>query len=161
MASLPDTISRHLGRHRFAVLGYSAEDDVYCPECLRLAAGLSPHRPDNRGKPVLPLFLADPSVREEVCCHCERQLVDALPGIQPPTLYRLVRLRRLAGTTVVQHEPVGTLAIDSLGRGTLYLNAEDQPLHVRAEGPESVRPGGRVPVTARPPIVRRRSIVTR
>ena len=156
MAPTTESIARYLGRHRFAVLGYSAEDDVYCPECLRRGAGLSPHRLDSRGRPILPLFLADPTVREEVCCHCERLLTDALPGIQAPTLFRVVRLRHTPGSTVLQRLPVGSLAIDSLGRGSLYLDVEDEPIYVAREPTSSDATTERARVPARPPIIRRR-----
>jgi hypothetical protein len=62
----------------FAVLGYSADDAVWCPACLRTTAGLSPGRPDTSGKPILPLFARDATMREEVCENCERSLHDLL-----------------------------------------------------------------------------------
>jgi len=69
-------VVRLLRRHRFAILGYSAEDETYCPQCLRLATGLSPHSLDTNGKPVLPLHACDPSFHDEVCTSCHQRLVD-------------------------------------------------------------------------------------
>lgn len=67
-----------VARRPFAILGYSADDAVWCPACLRSAAGLSPGRPDTSGKPIVPLFARDAAVREEVCENCERSLYELL-----------------------------------------------------------------------------------
>ena len=68
-----------LDRRRFTVLGYSTEDAVWCPSCLRSAAGLSPARgTDYDGKPILPLYARDETVREETCDNCGRSLLERL-----------------------------------------------------------------------------------
>jgi hypothetical protein len=68
-----------LDRRPFTVLGYSAEGSTWCPSCLRSAAGLSPARgSDYDGKPILPLYARDASVREEACDHCGKELLDVL-----------------------------------------------------------------------------------
>jgi hypothetical protein len=70
-----------LERRPFTVLGYSAEHSVWCPVCLRLAAGLSPARgADYDGKPILPLYARDEALREEACDNCGKPLVDLLLG---------------------------------------------------------------------------------
>ncbi len=78
MAAADEILAEIVSRKPFAVLGYSAEDAVWCPRCLRSAAGLSPGRVDTRGRPVTPLYVRDRAVREEVCDNCERSLVDLL-----------------------------------------------------------------------------------
>ena len=39
----------------FTVLGYSANDEVFCPACLRSTTGLGPSDADYNGRPILPL----------------------------------------------------------------------------------------------------------
>ncbi len=73
-----EVVAQVISRKPFAVLGYSADDAVWCPSCLRTAGGLSPGRPDTSGNPILPLFARDATVREEVCENCERSLHDLL-----------------------------------------------------------------------------------
>jgi hypothetical protein len=73
------TLQELTSRRRFIVLGYSAEGSTWCPQCLRSAAGLSPSRgTDSDGKPILPLYAADPTVREESCDYCQKALADVL-----------------------------------------------------------------------------------
>jgi len=78
MANTDEAVKQLLARRPFAVLGYSAEDAVWCPACLRSAAGLSPGRPDTCGQPIVPLYARDSAVREEICENCERSLYDLL-----------------------------------------------------------------------------------
>ncbi|GEJ56628.1 hypothetical protein [Anaeromyxobacter diazotrophicus] len=78
MPPTEEVVAGIVARRPFAVLGYSAEDAVWCPACLRSAAGLSPGRPDGSGKPIVPLFARDATVREEVCENCERSLCELL-----------------------------------------------------------------------------------
>jgi len=78
MARTDEVVKLLLARKPFAVLGYSAEDAVWCPACLRSAAGLSPGRADTCGNPIVPLYARDAAVREEVCENCERSLYDQL-----------------------------------------------------------------------------------
>jgi hypothetical protein len=73
------TLQELTSRRRFIVLGYSAEGSTWCPQCLRSAAGLSPSRgTDSDGKPILPLYAAEPAVQEETCGYCQKPLVDLL-----------------------------------------------------------------------------------
>lgn len=70
-----------LDRRPFTVLGYSAEGAVWCPSCLRSAAGLSPSRgSDYEGKPIVLLHARDEAVRGESCDNCGKLLVDILLG---------------------------------------------------------------------------------
>jgi hypothetical protein len=78
MANTDEAVKQLLARRPFAVLGYSAEDAVWCPACLRSAAGLSPGRPDTCGQPIVPLYARDSAVREKICENCERSLYDLL-----------------------------------------------------------------------------------
>jgi hypothetical protein len=148
-----ETITRHLRRHRFAVLGYSAEDDVYCPECLRGAAGLSPSREDSRGKPIIPLYLADPTVREEVCCHCERQLIDILPSVEPPTVYEIARLAHDPDSTIIRKRSIGTLILDVSGHGSLFVKELQERFYIFPDDRPAEKPV--IQVHARPPTIRR------
>lgn len=63
---------------RFTVLGYSANDDVWCLACLRAATGLNPDDADYEGRPILPLYAGEPAVLEEVCNYCRSPLLDLL-----------------------------------------------------------------------------------
>jgi hypothetical protein len=83
MTTSLDRISFLLSRRPFVVLGYSAADSVWCPTCLRTAAGLSPDRPDYDGKPILPLFAREPTVRDEMCDGCGEQLMELLAERAP------------------------------------------------------------------------------
>ena len=59
----------------FTVLGYSANDEVLCHACLRATTGLHSGDPDYDGRPVLPLYVAEATVREESCTYCGRGLL--------------------------------------------------------------------------------------
>ncbi len=78
MALADEVVAQIVSRKPFAVLGYSAEDAVWCPRCLRSAAGLSPGRADTSGKPIVPLYARDRAVREEVCDNCDSSLFELL-----------------------------------------------------------------------------------
>jgi hypothetical protein len=78
MPRTDDVVAELVSRKPFVVLGYSAEDSVWCPACLRTAAGLSPGRVDTEGRPIVPLYARDSAVRDEVCDNCERSLYDLL-----------------------------------------------------------------------------------
>ena len=92
------TLQELTSRRRFIVLGYSAEGSTWCPQCLRTAAGLSPSRgTDSDGKPILPLYAAEPAVQEETCGYCQKPLVDVLLACesvrpkQPPSVTATLR----------------------------------------------------------------------
>jgi hypothetical protein len=151
-------VSRLLRRHRFAVLGYSAEDETYCPQCLRLATGLSPHGIDTNGKAVLPLHACDPSFHEEVCTNCHQKLVDLVPGLQPTIQFRVFRRMTEEGSTIVRNVPVGTMILHGDGRGVFFANALGQTYEV-FPGESRALETSYSPV-AQPPIIRRRAHVT-
>jgi hypothetical protein len=102
MALADEVVAQIVSRKPFAVLGYSAEDAVWCPRCLRSAAGLAPGRVDTAGRPVVPLYARDASVREEVCDNCERSLHELLaagrgaPAPQAATAHLRVHGKRSA-----------------------------------------------------------------
>jgi hypothetical protein len=85
MAAADAILAEIVSRKPFAVLGYSAEDAVWCPHCLRSAAGLSPGRGDTSGRPITPLYARDRTVREEVCDNCELPLLDLLVACRAPS----------------------------------------------------------------------------
>ena len=85
MARTDEAVAQILSRKPFAVLGYSAEDAVWCPACLRSAAGLSPGRADTWGQPIVPLYARDATVREEICENCERSLYELLAAWRTAT----------------------------------------------------------------------------
>ena len=60
----------------FTVLGYSANDEVLCPSCLRSTTGLNPSCLDYNCRPILPLYAGDPTVLEESCTYCGRSLLE-------------------------------------------------------------------------------------
>ena len=60
----------------FTVLGYSGNDEVFCPECLRATTGLTPSDLDYNGRPILPLYAADQTVQEECCTYCGASLLE-------------------------------------------------------------------------------------
>jgi hypothetical protein len=60
----------------FTVLGYSANDEVFCAACLRSTTGLGPSDTDYNGRPILPLYAADPTVQEERCTYCGSSLLE-------------------------------------------------------------------------------------
>ncbi len=60
----------------FTVLGYSANDEVFCPACLRSTTGLGPSDADYNSRPILPLYAADKTVQEECCTYCGASLLE-------------------------------------------------------------------------------------
>lgn len=60
----------------FTVLGYSANDEVFCPPCLRSTTGLGPWDADYNGRPIIPLYAADSTVQEERCTYCDASLLE-------------------------------------------------------------------------------------
>jgi hypothetical protein len=154
--SIRARVARLLKRHRFAVLGYSAEDETYCPQCLRLSTGLSPHGIDTNGKPVLPLHACDPSFHEEVCISCHQPLVDLVPGLQPTLTFKVFRRVTEPDSTIVRQLPAGTLVLHGDGRGVLYADAIGEKYEIfpgESHATEVVET-----VTARPPIVHHKRV---
>lgn len=82
--ALDSRIHLLLNKSPFAVLGYSAEDQVWCPSCLHQAAGLKPGLPDTNGRLVQTLYLVDTTTRDERCGHCDMPLVALHPRLQEP-----------------------------------------------------------------------------
>ena len=60
----------------FTILGYSANDEVFCPPCLRATTGLTGSDIDYNGRPILPLYAADSTVQEECCTYCGPSLLE-------------------------------------------------------------------------------------
>jgi hypothetical protein len=163
-----DRISFLLSRRPFVVLGYSAADSVWCPTCLRTAAGLSPDRPDYDGKPILPLFAREPTVRDETCDGCGQQLMELLAERAPevPALPRsTVRARLLQGgrCSAIRFDRVPPVAVRSdlktkgwrwHPRFRVWWSAEATPS--TPDGVDFIRTAAAPNVSPRPPVVRRR-----
>jgi hypothetical protein len=164
MARSNEVVEQIVARKPFTVLGYSADDAVWCPACLRTAAGLSPGRPDTSGKPIFPLFARDATVREEVCENCERSLHDLLadrrnvPEPKPVAAELRVHGKR-AALEFERVPPVGIrTALKSTGwrwdaRLRVWWSGEEVP-PVPAGVVLACRESA--PVPAKAPVVRRR-----
>jgi len=150
-------VSRLLRRHRFAVLGYSAEDETYCPQCLRLATGLSPHGVDTNGKPILPLHACDRSFHDEVCTNCHQRLIDLVPGLQPTLHFRVFRRVTDPGSTIVRSVPVGTMLLHGDGRGVLFTDTLNETYEIFPGESHALETS--YTATAHPPIIRRHAHV--
>ena len=153
-----------LARTPFAVLGYSAEDAVWCPACLRSAAGLSPGRTDTGGNPIVPLYARDAAVREEICGNCERSLYELLEGrsggAEPKPVAADLRVQ--GKRTELEFDRVPPIEIRSTLKSTgwrwdprlrVWWSSEEVPpipAGVTLPTPESAR------VAAKAPIVHRR-----
>ena len=155
MQTFSDRLNRLLHRVPFAVLGYSAEDETWCPTCLRLATGLSPGRTDYDGMPIKALYAADPTLHEEICCNCHEKLTDLTPALQPPTTLTVVCRSRVPDSTVVRVEPVGVALLDANGKGgALYLNFLEEPCYLAVAEEEAKPDHG--PVEPKAPTIRKR-----
>lgn len=159
MSTITDRINWLVRRRPFAVLGYSAEDETYCPTCLRLATGLSPHGIDTSGRPILALFAREPLVRDEICCSCRSRLVDLVPGLQPSITFGVQRRIQVPDSTTVRFVPVGTMVLHADGRGILFTNLLEEPFLIfKGEG-STPEPAEMEASAARPPVIRRRACV--
>ncbi|ACL64462.1 hypothetical protein A2cp1_1117 [Anaeromyxobacter dehalogenans 2CP-1] len=166
MARTDEAVAQILARKPFAVLGYSAEDAVWCPACLRTAAGLSPGRTDTCGQPVFPLYARDAAVREEICEKCERSLYELLAArhgaAKPKAVTAQLRVHGKRCTLEFERLPPAEVrtALKSTGwrwdpRLRVWWSGEAVPRVPTGV----VLPGAEKPHTAaaKPPIVRRRS----
>jgi len=164
MATVEEVVAQLIARRPFTVLGYSAEDAVWCPGCLRSAAGLAPGRVDSGGRAIAPLYARDRTVREEVCENCERPLYDLLAAGRGSTTPALVtaRLRVHGKRTALDFDRVPPVEIRSALKSTgwrwdprfrVWWSCEQSP-----QVPTGVVIPGAPAVTARPkaPTVRRR-----
>ena len=113
MAPIDRVVAEIVSRKPFAVLGYSAEDAVWCPRCLRSAVGLSPGRVDTSGRQVTPLYARDRTVREEVCDNCELPLLDLLVACRDPSppSSLVAHLRTHGKRTALDFDRVPTIEI--------------------------------------------------
>jgi len=157
-------VAQIVARRPFAVLGYSADDAVWCPACLRSAAGLSPGRPDGSGKPIVPLFARDAAVREEVCENCEHSLCELLaagrgaPEPKPVT----AEVRVYAARTALSFDRVPPIEVRTELKATgwrwdprfrLWWSVEQNP---RVPADLVLPPTAQPKAAARPPFVRKR-----
>ena len=149
----------------FTVLGYSANDEVLCHACLRATTGLHPGDPDYDGRPVLPLYVAEATVREESCTYCGRGLLGlALESTGPlgeaptkPTVeefrhqgHPALRFDRRPPPDVLHELKQAGWRWDPTARSWNWPRPGDPAV------PRNLRGSLRVPVTARPPVVRKR-----
>jgi hypothetical protein len=168
MTTSSDRISFLLARRPFVVLGYSAADSVWCPTCLRTAAGLSPGRPDYDGKPILPLFAREPTVREEMCDACGQQLMQLLAERAPeapafPRSTVRARLLQSGRCSAIRFDRVPPVAVRSdlktkgwrwHPRFRVWWSPEATPS--TPDGVDFIRMKTAPNVSPRPPVVRRR-----
>lgn len=153
--TLNERIHHLLTRRPFAVLGYSAERETYCPQCLRLATGLSPHGVDTDGKPVLPLHLAEPLFHDETCCNCHAPLLSLIPSLDPSVHFALQSEHRVPDTKIVQRQTIGNVVLHADGRGTLTTDSDGETYFIF---PENTVPTVETRhVAPKPPTIRRRS----
>ena len=165
MARADDVVAQIVSRKPFAVLGYSAEDAVWCPSCLRTAAGLSPGRADTSGKPIVPLFARDRSMREEVCDNCERSIYDLLAagrGVAAPKTVT-AHLRVHGKRSALDFDRVPPIEIRTALKATgwrwdprfrVWWSVEEAPrVPAGVMLPQPTRPSA----TARMPVVRKTS----
>ncbi|GAO01306.1 hypothetical protein PSR1_00159 [Anaeromyxobacter sp. PSR-1] len=157
-------VAEIVSRGPFAVLGYSADDSVWCPACLRSAAGLSPGRPDTSGKPIVPLFARDATMREEVCENCERSLHELLAAAHgaPQPKPVIAQVRVYAKRTALSFDRVPPIEVrtelKAIGwrwdaRFRVWWSAEPTP-----RIPSSVvLPSAPLRPRPKPPTIRRRS----
>jgi hypothetical protein len=141
-----------LRRRPFIVLGYSADDETWCPTCLRVGDGLSPNRLDYDGNPVLPLYAADLTVRDETCCYCHERLLDLVPALQL-TRFTVQRRYTEPDSTIARYAPLGLGILDGTGRGALYLNSDSDTYVLEPLTPDAQAPA--LAATPRPPRIRR------
>ena len=150
-------------RRPFAVIGYSAADSVWCPTCLRFAAGLSPGRPDYDGKPILPLYARDPTMHEQTCDYCHKSLLTLLAQPKPKTPSTTVTayLRTYYNRAALDFDGPPPLevrnALKAAGwrwdpRHRLWWSTVKDP----QVPPNVTLPAPSVPVAAKAPIIRRR-----
>ena len=60
------------------VIGYTADADIWCPECAIEAYGTDlDNRRDSEGNDVHPIFASDEFSGEYVCNRCNQPLMEA------------------------------------------------------------------------------------
>jgi hypothetical protein len=165
MAPADEAVAAIVARKPFAVLGYSADDAVWCPACLRSGAGLSPGRPDTSGKAIIPLFARDATVREEVCENCERPLYDLLAAGRGAPEQRPVtaELRVYAKRTALSFDRVPPVEVRTELKASgwrwdprfrVWWSVEETP---RVPAGVALPVPARRPIMARAPVLRKRS----
>jgi hypothetical protein len=152
MNTLKLALSRLLRRRPFAVIGYSAEDETYCPTCLRLTTGLSPGGIDTWGKPVLALYARDETVHDEVCASCHQRLLELVPGLQPTLTFSVVHRVKDDDSTIVRHVQVGTMLLHADGRGSFFSTLSRERFEIFPDTGASLETP--IPATAKPPTLR-------
>ncbi|WP_242392140.1 hypothetical protein [Anaeromyxobacter oryzisoli] len=154
----------------FTILGYSANDEVFCPGCLRATTGLAPSDVDYNGRPILPLYAADSSVQEECCTYCgvsllELRLVgDAERARSAPELHvEKTRHRGRQPALRFDRKPPANILRDLKDAGWRWDPAAGLwwwPKGAPVPVPPSLGlPLPRLGIAARAPIVRKRALV--
>ena len=155
----------------FSVLGYSANDEVLCATCLRATTGLTPSDVDYNGRPILPLYAGDHTVQEECCTYCgawllELRLVaeaERATGASPFYVEKTRHKGRQPALRFGRRPPASILKeLKDAGwrwdpAAGLWWWPKGAPVPV----PASLGlPPPPPPVVARPPVVRKRAVVT-
>ena len=154
----------------FTVLGYSANDEVFCPACLRSTTGLRPSDTDYNGRPILPLYAADGTVHEECCTYCGASLLElrvvAVAELERTTPELQVEKTRHSGRQPAlrfDRKPPESVRIELRRAGWRWDPAAGLwwwPKGAPVPVPPSLGlPPPRPPVTARPPIIRKGAAV--
>jgi hypothetical protein len=164
MSTVDEVVAQVIARRPFAVLGYSAEDAVWCPGCLRSAAGLAPGRIDSRGRAIAPLYARDRAVREEICDNCGRPLYELLAAGSGTTAQAPVtaRLRVHGKRTALDFDRVPPIEIRNALKTSSWRWDPRFRVWWSCEALPSIPPGVILPVHSPPaaqptaPIVRRR-----
>ncbi|HEX8958620.1 MAG TPA: hypothetical protein VF770_02235 [Solirubrobacterales bacterium] len=153
------------------VLGYSANDEVLCPSCLRSTTGLNPSCLDYEGRPILPLYAGDPTVLEESCTYCGRSLLELRAMAEaeqahaaPPFHVEKTRHRGRRPALRFDRRPPETILGDLRALGWRWDPAARLwwwPAGAPVPVPATLGlPPPTPKVTARPPVVRRRGATT-
>ena len=155
----------------FTVLGYSANDEILCPVCLRATTGLTPSDVDYNRRPILPLYAGDQTVQEECCTYCGASLLDLRLVAEaeramgaPPFHVQKTRHKGRQPALRFERRPPANILKELKDAGwrwdpaaSLWWWPKGAPVPVPAALGFPPPPP---PVAARPPIVRKRAVVT-
>jgi len=160
----------------FTILGYSANNEVFCPHCLNSTTGLSPADLDYDSRAILPLYAGDPTLLEEACSYCHKSLLQlkltAIADRAKAPLPFTVEKTRHPGSKRAPHlrrrpalefdcRPPANVITDLKAAGwrwdpavKLWYWPKPAPVIIPASVPVAAAPAA--PVTPKPPTVRKR-----
>ena len=155
----------------FTILGYSANDEVLCPACLRATTGLSPSDLDYNGRHIVPLYAADQTVQEECCTYCgasllELRIVAEAERVRSAPALRVQKTRHRGRQPALRFDrrPPPNVLAELKDAGWRWDPADGLwwwPKGAPVPVPSSLGlPPAAPRATARPPTVRKRTVVT-